>query len=78
MRSKDVVSITEARARLTELAEEVASRAFAKGLIIYYGTGMANGVDGDTIVLGPPFVIEEREIEEVARLLEETLSELNP
>jgi prevent-host-death family protein len=30
MRSKDVVSITEARARLTELAEEVASEGAEK------------------------------------------------
>jgi adenosylmethionine-8-amino-7-oxononanoate aminotransferase len=39
---------------------------------------MANGVDGDTVVLGPPFVIEERELDVVASLLEETFSELNP
>jgi hypothetical protein len=64
--------------RSRKLAEEVASRAFAKGLIIYYGTGMANGVDGDTVVLGPPFVIEERELDEIARLLDETFSELKP
>jgi adenosylmethionine-8-amino-7-oxononanoate aminotransferase len=64
--------------RSRKIAEEVASRAFAKGLIIYYGTGMANGVDGDAVVLGPPFVIEEHELEEIASLLEETFSELNP
>jgi adenosylmethionine-8-amino-7-oxononanoate aminotransferase len=39
---------------------------------------MANGVDGDAVVLGPPFVIEEHELEEIASLLEETFSELNP
>ena len=64
--------------RSRKLVEEVASRAFGKGLIIYYGTGMANGFDGDTVVLGPPFVIEERELDDVASLLEETFSELNP
>jgi adenosylmethionine-8-amino-7-oxononanoate aminotransferase len=68
----------EAFPRARKLAEDVASRAFAKGLIIYYGTGMANGVDGDTVVLGPPFVVEERELEDIARILEETFSELNP
>jgi adenosylmethionine-8-amino-7-oxononanoate aminotransferase len=62
--------------RSRKLVEEVASRAFAKGLIIYYGTGMANGTDGDAVVLGPPFIIEEREIEDVASLLEETFTEL--
>jgi adenosylmethionine-8-amino-7-oxononanoate aminotransferase len=64
--------------RSRKLVEEVASRAFAKGLIIYYGTGMANGVDGDTVVLGPPFIIEEKELDDVASLLEETFLELNP
>jgi adenosylmethionine-8-amino-7-oxononanoate aminotransferase len=62
--------------RSRKLVEEVASRAFAKGLIIYYGTGMANGTDGDAVVLGPPFILSEREIEEIASLLEETFSEL--
>jgi hypothetical protein len=64
--------------RSRKLVEEVASRAFSKGLILYYGTGMANGVDGDTVLLGPPFVIEERELDEVVGILEETFSELNP
>jgi hypothetical protein len=68
----------EAFPRSRKLVEEAASRAFAKGLIIYYGTGMANGVDGDTVLLGPPFVIEEAQIQEMASLLEETFSELNP
>ncbi|MGH9321017.1 MAG: aspartate aminotransferase family protein [Vicinamibacteria bacterium] len=63
--------------RSRKLAEEVARRAFEKGLIIYYGTGMANGVDGDTLVLGPPFVVEEHEIQQIEALLEETFSELH-
>jgi adenosylmethionine-8-amino-7-oxononanoate aminotransferase len=37
---------------------------------------MANGVDGDTLVLAPPFVIDEGQIEEIASILEETFSEL--
>lgn len=64
--------------RPRKLVEEVATRAFQKGLIIYYGTGMANGVEGDTVVLGPPFVIDESQIADVALLLEETFSELKP
>jgi hypothetical protein len=64
--------------RSRKLVEEIASRAFSKGLIIYYGTGMANGVDGDTVLLGPPFVVEEGDLDRVAALLEETFSELRP
>jgi adenosylmethionine-8-amino-7-oxononanoate aminotransferase len=64
--------------RSRRLAEEVAARAFDQGLIVYYGTGMANGIDGDTVVLGPPFIIEESEIAEIASILERTFSELKP
>jgi adenosylmethionine-8-amino-7-oxononanoate aminotransferase len=34
-------------------------------LLLYSGTGNANGVDGDTILLGPPFIITDLEIERV-------------
>ena len=33
------------------------------GLLVYSGTGNANGVDGDTIVLGPPFVVTDAELD---------------
>jgi adenosylmethionine-8-amino-7-oxononanoate aminotransferase len=38
---------------------------------------MADGVDGDALLLAPPFVVEERELDEIVRILEETFSELN-
>jgi adenosylmethionine-8-amino-7-oxononanoate aminotransferase len=31
---------------------------------VYSGTGNANGVDGDTILLGPPFVITDDELDQ--------------
>jgi adenosylmethionine-8-amino-7-oxononanoate aminotransferase len=61
--------------RSKKLVEKVAARAFELGLVVYYGTGMANGVDGDTVVLAPPFVIEEGQIEEIASILEKTFAE---
>ena len=33
-----------------------------RGLLLYSGTGNANGVDGDTILLGPPFVVTDDEL----------------
>jgi adenosylmethionine-8-amino-7-oxononanoate aminotransferase len=33
---------------------------------VYSGTGNANGVDGDTILLGPPFVVTGAELEQIA------------
>jgi adenosylmethionine-8-amino-7-oxononanoate aminotransferase len=64
-------------ARSRKLAERIAARAFERGLVVYYGTGMAGGVDGDALVLAPPFVIDEEQIEEIVSILEETFSELN-
>ncbi len=43
--------------RDARVAEGVVAAARANGLLVYSGTGNANGVDGDVIVLGPPFVV---------------------
>jgi adenosylmethionine-8-amino-7-oxononanoate aminotransferase len=50
------------RARVTEA---VIRAARERGLLVYSGTGNANGVDGDTILLGPPFVITDPELDRV-------------
>ena len=36
------------------------------GVLVYSGTGNANGVDGDTILLGPPFVVTDDELVRIA------------
>jgi adenosylmethionine-8-amino-7-oxononanoate aminotransferase len=48
--------------------------ARARGLLVYSGTGNANGVDGDTILLGPPFIITDLEIERVIEGLAESVA----
>jgi adenosylmethionine-8-amino-7-oxononanoate aminotransferase len=53
-------------ARVTEL---VVRSARERGLLVYSGTGNANGVDGDTILLGPPFVITDAELDQVVERL---------
>jgi adenosylmethionine-8-amino-7-oxononanoate aminotransferase len=53
--------------RVTERVVAHAKNAADVGLILYSGTGQANGVDGDHLVLGPPFVIGDEEIERIAR-----------
>ena len=37
-----------------------------RGVLVYSGTGNANGVDGDTILLGPPFVVTDDELVRIA------------
>lgn len=53
--------------RVTERVLAHAKRSDEIGLLLYSATGQANGVDGDQIVLGPPFVIGDAEIDLIAR-----------
>jgi adenosylmethionine-8-amino-7-oxononanoate aminotransferase len=46
-------------ARVTELVVAAAREA---GVLLYSGTGNANGTDGDQILLGPPFVVTDQEL----------------
>jgi adenosylmethionine-8-amino-7-oxononanoate aminotransferase len=48
--------------RAAGLTETVVRAARDRGVLVYSGTGTANGVDGDTILLGPPFVITDEEL----------------
>ena len=49
--------------RAAGITERVVRSARDGGLLVYSGTGNANGVDGDTILLGPPFVITDAELD---------------
>ena len=55
--------------RSMRLTEAVVTAARDRGLLLYSGTGVANGQDGDVILLGPPFVISEAEMERAVDLL---------
>lgn len=51
------------------VAERVVEAAFERGLIVYPGSGNADGVRGDQILVGPPLVISADEIEILATRL---------
>jgi hypothetical protein len=55
--------------RSARVTEAVVHAARDRGVLLYSGTGNANGVDGDTILLGPPFVVGEDELERIASVL---------
>jgi adenosylmethionine-8-amino-7-oxononanoate aminotransferase len=59
--------------RSARVTEAVVSAARDRGVLVYSGTGNANGIDGDTILLGPPFVITEAELERIAAVLAEAI-----
>ncbi len=51
--------------RSARLTEGIVHAARESGLLVYSGTGCADGTNGDTILLGPPFVVTEAEIERI-------------
>jgi adenosylmethionine-8-amino-7-oxononanoate aminotransferase len=52
--------------RAARLVEAVVRIARERGLLLYSGTGNANGVDGESILLGPPFVVTDDELVRIA------------
>jgi hypothetical protein len=59
--------------RTARVAESVVRAARERGVLLYSGTGNADGVDGDTILLGPPFVVEDGELVRIADVLAEAV-----
>jgi adenosylmethionine-8-amino-7-oxononanoate aminotransferase len=59
--------------RQARLVEAVMTRARDAGLLLYHGTGNADGTNGDTVLLGPPFVVTEQEMATIAVTLGEAV-----
>ncbi|HEX7590477.1 MAG TPA: aminotransferase class III-fold pyridoxal phosphate-dependent enzyme [Candidatus Limnocylindrales bacterium] len=55
--------------RSARLIEGVMAHSRAAGLLLYHGTGNADGTNGDTILLGPPFVVTDEELLRIAETL---------
>jgi adenosylmethionine-8-amino-7-oxononanoate aminotransferase len=53
-------------ARSLKVTEAVVAAARELGVLVYSSTGGADGVDGDLVLLGPPFVITDDELVAVA------------
>ena len=64
--------------RSERITEKVIDLAFENGLVLYPGTGFVDGVNGDMVMLGPPFVIEEVQIDEMMDILKKTFAKLSP
>jgi hypothetical protein len=54
-------------------AQVVCDRAFDAGVSLYPGSGGVDGVTGDHLMVAPPFVITEAEIDEVVDVLHESV-----
>jgi adenosylmethionine-8-amino-7-oxononanoate aminotransferase len=56
------------------VAEQVADEAMARGLLVIAGTGCVDGVDGDTIALAPPYIVEPAEIVAIVDILRSAIT----
>jgi adenosylmethionine-8-amino-7-oxononanoate aminotransferase len=62
--------------RAERKAEAVGARCFLNGLVTYPGGGCADGVNGDNVMIAPPFVVNEDELREIVRILDRSLTEV--
>jgi adenosylmethionine-8-amino-7-oxononanoate aminotransferase len=61
--------------RAARLTEAIVRGARARGVLLYSGTGNADGVNGDTILLGPPFVVTDDELARIVAAVGESIDE---
>jgi adenosylmethionine-8-amino-7-oxononanoate aminotransferase len=52
--------------RSAKLTETIVRNCREAGLLVYSGVGCADGTNGDTVLLGPPFVVTDGELEAIA------------
>jgi cation transport ATPase len=60
------------------LAAAIVAAARERGLLVYPSTGCADGRDGDLLLLGPPLVIGDAEVDETVTLLGAAIEEVVP
>jgi adenosylmethionine-8-amino-7-oxononanoate aminotransferase len=55
--------------RASRVTEAIVRAARDDGVLVYSGTGVADGTDGDMILLGPPFIIGDDELVRIVDVL---------
>lgn len=65
-------------ARSRKVIERLTQHLFERGLIVWPNVGQANGTDGDLLMIGPPLVITETQIDELVDTLARSLEEFVP
>ena len=62
--------------RSVKVTEKILDGAFENGLVLYPGTGFVDGVSGDMVMVGPPFIVEEKEIDEIIQILKTAIGKV--
>ena len=58
------------------IAERLNEKAMELGAVFYPGNGTVNGYAGDHLIIAPPLIISEREVDELISLLDDALKDL--
>ncbi|MBF6605344.1 MAG: aspartate aminotransferase family protein [Chloroflexi bacterium] len=61
--------------RSLRVTEAVVGATRERGVLVYSGTGLADGLNGDSILLGPPFNVTDAEIERIVDAVAEAIAE---
>ncbi|MEJ5301340.1 MAG: aspartate aminotransferase family protein [Thermodesulforhabdaceae bacterium] len=56
-----------------KISARIGEESFKRGLITYPGSGGADGIRGDHILLAPPFIINREQIDEIVEILDESI-----
>jgi adenosylmethionine-8-amino-7-oxononanoate aminotransferase len=62
--------------RSRRITESVIARCFDLGLTVYPASGCVDGYSGDAIMLGPPFVISENQLERAANIIADSVTDV--
>lgn len=63
-------------ARSTKFTERIIDLTFENGLVLYPSTGFVDGVNGDMVMVGPPLIIQEDQIDEMIDILQKTFLQM--
>lgn len=62
--------------RNIHLAEKILQTAQKKGLILYFCLGFVDGVNGDAVMVAPPFTVTKKEIDKIVKIFSESILEV--
>ncbi len=56
------------------ISKKIGDAAFERGLIVYPSSGNADGINGDQVMIAPPFIVTDAQLDEIVELLGEAIN----
>jgi adenosylmethionine-8-amino-7-oxononanoate aminotransferase len=63
--------------RSRNIVEQIVAETQRRGVMVYPGTAGVDGVNGDHVLVGPPFTISDREVDELVGAVDESIAVVN-